>query len=130
MSDPKSPSDIDRYVGLQVRKARRARKWTQEKLANDLGITFQQVQKYEKGVNRVSAGRLHQFARVLDRPLTYFYPDVDFGEREFQEADDAVEAHELRGEIRKALPRIEDLTVLRALAAITQMACQGTQNSD
>jgi len=49
---------------------------SQEKLGESLGLTFQQVQKYEKGVNRIGAGRLFQVARILGVPITYFYEDV------------------------------------------------------
>ncbi|HEY1631140.1 MAG TPA: helix-turn-helix transcriptional regulator [Rhizomicrobium sp.] len=49
---------------------------SQEKLGEALGLTFQQVQKYEKGVNRIGAGRLFQVARILGVPITYFYEDV------------------------------------------------------
>ncbi len=49
---------------------------SQEKLGESLGLTFQQVQKYEKGVNRIGAGRLFDVARILGVPITYFYEDV------------------------------------------------------
>jgi transcriptional regulator with XRE-family HTH domain len=49
---------------------------SQEKLADQLGITFQQVQKYEKGTNRISASRLHQVSRVLDAPISFFFEQV------------------------------------------------------
>ena len=52
---------------------------SQEKLGEALGLTFQQVQKYEKGVNRIGAGRLFQVARILGVPVTYFYEDVPSG---------------------------------------------------
>lgn len=58
MSESKLPSDIDRIVGENIYRQRRRLKLTQERLGELLGLTFQQVQKYEKGVNRVSAGRL------------------------------------------------------------------------
>lgn len=51
---------------------------SQEKLAEAIGLTFQQIQKYERGTNRISAGRLYQFARILDVPVSYFYEQ--FGE--------------------------------------------------
>ena len=69
----KQPTDIDRYVGMQVRAARRELKLTQDALGKLLNITFQQVQKYEKGVNRVSAGRLYEIAAVLGVQIAYFY---------------------------------------------------------
>ena len=69
----RSPSSIDRFVGARVRLRRTALGVTQERLAQALGITFQQVQKYEKGANRIGAGRLQEIARVLDAPPSFFY---------------------------------------------------------
>lgn len=71
----KQPTDVDRYVGMQVRAARRELKLTQDELGQMLKITFQQVQKYERGVNRISSGKLYEIAHVLKRPLDYFYPE-------------------------------------------------------
>lgn len=77
MSESKSPSGIDRAVGQRIRWRRREMKLTQEKLGEILDLTFQQVQKYEKGVNRVSAGRLYEIASVLDVPVGYFFEGLD-----------------------------------------------------
>ncbi|MEM7494409.1 MAG: helix-turn-helix transcriptional regulator [Pseudomonadota bacterium] len=73
MSENKIPSNIDRIVGMRMRLRRRDLRLTQEQLGEKLGLTFQQVQKYEKGVNRVSAGRLFELSSVLGVPITYFY---------------------------------------------------------
>lgn len=77
MSESKLPSDIDRIVGQRVRWRRRELKLTQEKLGDLLDLTFQQVQKYEKGVNRISAGRLYEMASVLGVPISYFYDGAE-----------------------------------------------------
>lgn len=77
MSENKIPSGIDRIVGQRLRWRRRELKLTQEQLGEKLGLTFQQVQKYEKGVNRISAGRLFEMAQVLGITITYFYEGVD-----------------------------------------------------
>lgn len=69
----KSPAPMDRHVGSQVRLRRMLLGISQEKLGEALGITFQQVQKYEKGVNRISASRLNQLSQVLGVPIDYFY---------------------------------------------------------
>jgi transcriptional regulator with XRE-family HTH domain len=73
MMSPKAPGALDRYVGTRVRQRRLEVGMSQEKLGEALGITFQQVQKYEKGTNRVSVSRLHQIAESLGVPLSYFY---------------------------------------------------------
>ncbi|MCL4134975.1 UNVERIFIED_CONTAM: hypothetical protein GTU68_006850 [Idotea baltica] len=94
MSENKLPSGIDRVVGQRVRWRRRELKLTQEKLGELLSLTFQQVQKYEKGVNRVSAGRLYEIASVLGVPITYFYEGAeDFVEREQAQVAEGDEVH-------------------------------------
>nr|MCU0731375.1 helix-turn-helix domain-containing protein [Hyphomonas sp.] len=85
MTDSKLPSGIDRVVGQRIRWRRRELKLTQERLGELLELTFQQVQKYEKGVNRVSAGRLYEIAGVLGVPINYFFE----GAEEFLEAEQA-----------------------------------------
>jgi len=77
MSENKTPSGVDRIVGQRLRWRRRELKLTQEQLGQKLGLTFQQVQKYEKGVNRISAGRLFELAHALGITITYFYEGVD-----------------------------------------------------
>ena len=69
----KAVRDIDAQIGQRIREARQPRGMTQEVLANGLGITFQQVQKYENGSNRISAARLYDIAQVLGLPISYFY---------------------------------------------------------
>jgi transcriptional regulator with XRE-family HTH domain len=63
----------DAEIGRRVRSLRLQRGLSQAKLADNLDLTFQQVQKYEKGINRISAGRLHKIAEVLDVPITFFF---------------------------------------------------------
>jgi transcriptional regulator with XRE-family HTH domain len=72
----KQANPIDTQVGNRVRLRRMLIGMSQEKLGDALGLTFQQVQKYEKGVNRIGAGRLFHVARILGVPITYFYEDV------------------------------------------------------
>lgn len=72
----KQANPIDVQVGTRVRLRRMLVGMSQEKLGDLLGLTFQQVQKYEKGVNRIGAGRLFQVAHILGVPVGYFYEDV------------------------------------------------------
>ncbi len=76
----KTPNPIDRHVGSRVRMRRMMISMSQEKLGERLGITFQQVQKYEKGTNRIGASRLHQIANILSVPVAFFYEDMPGGE--------------------------------------------------
>jgi transcriptional regulator with XRE-family HTH domain len=69
----RSPNPIDIHVGLQVRLRRKALKISQEKLADALGLTFQQVQKYERGANRISASKLYEIARALRVSIAWFF---------------------------------------------------------
>jgi transcriptional regulator with XRE-family HTH domain len=71
--DSKNPSLIDQHVGRRIRWRRRELRVTQEALAEKLSITFQQVQKYELGTNRVSAGRLFELANALETTIAYFF---------------------------------------------------------
>ena len=70
----KSPNSTDTYVGSRVRIRRKMLSMSQEKLGEQLGITFQQVQKYEKGANRIGASRLQAISQVLEMPISYFFP--------------------------------------------------------
>src|SRR3954454_6552094 len=70
------PSPIDTHVGSRVRLRRTLLGLSQEKLGDALGLTFQQVQKYERGVNRIGASRLFDLARVLDVPIGFFFDDM------------------------------------------------------
>jgi len=72
----KKANPIDGQVGNRVRIRRMLIGMSQEKLGDHLGLTFQQVQKYEKGINRIGAGRLFEIARILDVPIDFFYDGV------------------------------------------------------
>lgn len=69
----KQPNPIDVYVGQRVRGRRMSQDVSQESLGKALGLTFQQVQKYEKGANRISASRLQQISQFLGAPVSYFF---------------------------------------------------------
>src|ERR1700693_3559843 len=70
------PSPIDIHVGSRIRLRRTLLGMSQERLGEALGLTFQQVQKYERGVNRVGASRLFDLSRVLDVPISFFFDDM------------------------------------------------------
>ncbi len=71
------PHPVDVYVGSRIRLGRWARCLSQAQLGMAVGIKFQQIQKYECGANRVSASRLHDIAKALDFPVTYFFEGAD-----------------------------------------------------
>ena len=69
----KAPNPIDKHVGSRVRMRRMMLGMSQEKLGDALGLTFQQVQKYEKGTNRIGASRLQQISLILQVPVAFFF---------------------------------------------------------
>lgn len=73
------PSAIDVHVGSRIRLRRVSLGMSQDRLANALGLTFQQVQKYERGANRVGASRLFDISRILNTPISYFFDDMPDG---------------------------------------------------
>ena len=73
----KQANPVDAHVGNRVRLRRMLIGMSQERLGELLGLTFQQVQKYEKGVNRIGAGRLYEIAGILGVPIGFFYDDIE-----------------------------------------------------
>lgn len=73
---PGVPSPVDIHVGSRVRLRRTLLGLSQEKLGEAVGLTFQQIQKYERGANRIGASRLFEFSRILDVPVSFFFDDM------------------------------------------------------
>lgn len=121
----KRPDPVDIEVGHRIRIERLARGLSQTALANQLGVTFQQVQKYEKGVNRVGAGRLTKIAEVLGIDVSQF-----FGAKEMRELGEGKEAGEssplklltVSGAFRllRAYGDIEDSNLRRAIVELVE----------
>jgi transcriptional regulator with XRE-family HTH domain len=72
----KKPNPVDTHVGSRVRLRRMLLGMSQERLGESMGLTFQQVQKYEKGVNRIGASRLFQISKILDVPVQFFFEEA------------------------------------------------------
>lgn len=94
------PDPIDVHVGSRVRLRRTLLGMSQEKLGNALGLTFQQIQKYERGANRIGSSRLYRLSRILDVPVSFFFeeaPDVMATDRNggMSEEADTFEADKL-----------------------------------
>lgn len=121
----RSATDIDVLIGRRLRAARQLKGLSQEALGEKVGVTFQQVQKYERGANRIAGSRLWSLAQTLDLPITYFFPNED--DHEFDEmlalislprrlsADTATEVLTALG---KASPKVQRdmVNVITALA--------------
>ena len=130
-TNPRGPNAIDRHVGSRVRLRRQLLNMSQEKLGEELGVTFQQVQKYERGANRIGAGRLWTLARVLDVPGSFFYEGVSetlnqpgFAEGDqtpiiddFIQSADGVQLAQAFARIRDSKVRRRILELVRTLAA-------------
>lgn len=101
------PNETDKHVGQRVKLRRTLLGLSQQQLASRLGITFQQVQKYEHGLTRVSASRLFDIAKVLDAPIDFFFEDLDGRGRS---GADAVIAPDARPDL---LTRAETLQLVR-----------------
>ncbi len=112
------PHPIDVHVGSRVRLRRTLLGLNQTQLGEKLGITYQQVQKYEQGVNRISASRLYNLTRILDAPLSYFFDDVPL------ETDDAVPQQASSGALGGILLKRETLEFVRAYYRIGDPAAR------
>ncbi|MDW8442931.1 MAG: helix-turn-helix transcriptional regulator [Acetobacteraceae bacterium] len=117
------PSPIDVHVGSRIRLRRTLLGMSQERLGEALGLTFQQIQKYERGVNRVGASRLFDLARVLDVPISFFFDDMpeplarEYGAPAVRRAVGFAETQE--GFDDDTLNRRETLELVRAYYRIT-----------
>jgi transcriptional regulator with XRE-family HTH domain len=126
---PDGPAEVDLHVGRRIRQRRKAINVTQEALASALGLTFQQVQKYERGSNRVSASKLYQIATALGVQINYFFegladpsamtPTTDTGfDREvndFLMSPEGLEIAGLFGRIEKPGLRRQIVQLMRAI---------------
>ena len=130
MPNTKTPDLIDRHVGGKVRMRRLMLDISQEKVADALGVTLQQVQKYEKGINRIGASRLQQIARVLQVPVAFFFDGAPGGNGGAAAAAGADEVRDLHAflatplgvAVNKALMRMGDRPVRALLAFVESLA--------
>ena len=125
-----NPMDV--HVGSRVRLRRMLLGMSQEKLGEHLGLTFQQVQKYEKGVNRIGASRLFDLAKVLGVPVQFFYDEAPYGAQSagavltgFAEQPDETYIVEFLGtreglELNKAFARVTDPKVRRSIVDLVR----------
>ncbi|HVZ99329.1 MAG TPA: helix-turn-helix transcriptional regulator [Caulobacterales bacterium] len=104
-------ADIDLHVGKRIRRRRRLLGLTQQRLAEAVGIRFQQIQKYECGANRVTASRLHEIGRAMNVPTTYFFEGL--GEPDHaRPVNDPIGDYDLAG--RDLMAQKETMELIRA----------------
>jgi len=117
----KEPNPIDIHVGNRVRMRRMLIGMSQEKLGGQLGLTFQQIQKYEKGANRISASRLYQMSQILGVPVQFFFEDLPQKTRD-ENAAGLGEASGDHNAIMDFLASSEGLQLNRFFASISDPA--------
>jgi transcriptional regulator with XRE-family HTH domain len=106
--DARAATLIDQMVGARMKAARRERGLNQEEFASRLGVTFQQIQKYERGVNRVSASRLFKASQILSKPVDWFFADQ-------------ASRPKVSGEVWEALATKEGLQLMTSFAKIANI---------
>ncbi|TNC10214.1 helix-turn-helix transcriptional regulator [Methylobacterium terricola] len=136
----KAPDPVDRHVGHRVRVRRLLVGVSQEKLGDALGVTFQQIQKYEKGTNRISASRLRQIADMLGVPVNFFYEgaprqDGTRGDEAAAEPTSDVSATDVFWtsqdlQLVRAFQRITDGQVRRRIISLVEAIGTGPDPSD
>ncbi len=135
------PNPVDVHVGSRVRLRRMLLGMSQEKLGEHLGLTFQQIQKYEKGVNRIGASRLFDLAQVLGVPVQFFYDEAPSTSNEADLApgfaDQPAESYVVEFlstreglELNKAFVRVSDPRVRRSVVELIRSLADGPQNSE
>ena len=133
----KQANPVDAHVGHRVRLRRMLIGMSQERLGELLGLTFQQVQKYEKGINRIGAGRLFEVAGILGVPISFFYEDADTnGPRSgFSEAGEPPPVMEFLAsgeglQLSLAFMRIKDSKVRRRILDLVRSLSDGNGLDD
>ena len=105
------PHPVDIHVGSRIRMRRTLLGLSQEKLGDALGLTFQQVQKYERGANRVGSSRLYEISRILDVPISFFFDEMS---GDVSNAGTVAAVEPVEGSQRDPLARRETLELVRA----------------
>jgi transcriptional regulator with XRE-family HTH domain len=133
----KTPNAIDTYVGMRVRRRRQLLGMSQERLAEQIGVTFQQVQKYEKGINRIGASRLQKIAEVLRTSPAFFFEQDDSQAPSLAGLDLSVPADPVAEFLRskeglvlnRAFMKIEDRRIRETIISLVKAMAQ-TESSD
>lgn len=132
----KAPNPTDKHVGSRVRMRRMMLSMSQEKLGDALGLTFQQVQKYEKGTNRIGASRLQQISNILQVPVSFFFEGAPDGANEasgFGEAPSPTFVSDFLATsdglaLTRAFQRIEDAKLRRKIVDLVEQIAGEDKN--
>jgi transcriptional regulator with XRE-family HTH domain len=118
--DARRLTEADRFVGQKLKFARRECGLTQDRLATILGITFQQVQKYEAGHSRISAGRLREIAIALAKPIDYFFEPIDMPVAATEALGAEMQIKDLRRNAKRLIDMIDNPSDLRAVVRMLE----------
>jgi transcriptional regulator with XRE-family HTH domain len=132
-SASRETSEVDRFVGERIRLYRSMVGMSQQKLAENLGVTFQQLQKYERGENRIGAGRLLTVATVLGIPITFLLDEEGFSQRHGSEhsmAGGALDTARDAYAIGRAFSQITDPEIRRTITTLVQSLARQSEKSD
>ncbi|MGY2050174.1 helix-turn-helix domain-containing protein [Methylobacterium sp. JK268] len=133
---PKQTTEVDRLVGIRITALRKAKGLSQTALGNAVGVTFQQVQKYEKGQNRVGAGRLREIARLLEVPVSAFFEDPNDGQSRdenvfgFLSTQGAIDVLRAYVQIEDDQLRREVLAIVRSAARLSRPATHANGSAE
>jgi transcriptional regulator with XRE-family HTH domain len=116
--DIKNRHPVEAYVGNKVREARTYNGLSQSRLGAKVGVTFQQIQKYEKGVNRIGASRLYEFSQILRVPVSYFFEGLEGNIQE----EDVVEFDRRMSKITSAFGKLPEYMKVSTLHFVQSMA--------
>jgi transcriptional regulator with XRE-family HTH domain len=130
-SGTKKPNSMDLHVGSRVRLRRMMMGMSQEKLGEQMSLTFQQIQKYERGINRISASRLFELSRVLQVPIQFFFDEIADNGNGCASSPGFAETHAESGiveflgsrdglELNRAFVRIRDAKVRRSIVELVR----------
>lgn len=127
--DPRGPDPVDIHVGQRVRARRKMLGLSQTQLGQNLGVTFQQIQKYERGTNRIGSSRLFKMSVFLDVPVSYFFEGAEtklpgFNDPSSELGDNAFEREETR-ELIDAYYRIADPRVRKKVMGLARLMATG-----
>ncbi len=125
----KNPDPIDVHVGQRVRARRKMLGLSQTQLGEELGVTFQQVQKYERGTNRIGSSRLFRMSSTLDVPVAYFFEGAETKLPEYNESIEALSAETFEKqetqELVEAYYRISDPRIRKKVLGLARLLASG-----
>lgn len=134
---PRAANPVDVHVGTRVRLRRQVLKMSQEKLGDKLGVTFQQVQKYERGSNRIGASRLWKISEVMDVPVNFFFDGLSesYARGEFAEDDQMPIVYEFINStdgvsLAKAVSQIKSKAVRRQLLELARAMAKDSSGEE